>query len=62
MTKFFWENLVKIGSNQIIIPAIYFKLMKRKLLNKIPKELKKYLEEIYNFNNESNKNDLKKLQ
>ena len=33
--NFFWENLVKIGSNQIIIPAIYFKLKERKLINKI---------------------------
>ncbi len=56
--NFFWENLVKIGSNQLIIPAIYFKLKERKLLNKIPLELKKYLNEIYTFNNERNKNVL----
>ncbi len=56
--NFFWENLVKIGSNQVIIPAIYFKLKERNLLNKIPLELKKYLNEIYTFNNERNKNIL----
>jgi len=56
--KNFWENLVKIGSNQIIIPAIYFKLKERKLINKIPQDLKKYLSEIYNFNSLRNKDVL----
>ena len=56
--KDFWENLVKIGSNQIIIPAIYFKLKERKLINKIPQDLKKYLSEIYNFNSLRNKDVL----
>lgn len=56
--KNFWENLVKIGSNQIIIPAIYFKLKERKLINKIPQDLKKYLSEIYNFNSLRNKDIL----
>ena len=28
----FWENLVKIGSNQLIIPTIYFELKKRTYL------------------------------
>ncbi len=51
----FWENLVKIGSNQLIIPTIYFELKKRGLLNKIPKELRKYFTKIYNFNSERNK-------
>lgn len=59
--KFFWENLVKIGSNHIIIPAIYFKLKERKLINIVPQDLKKYLSEIYNFNCERNKNILNEI-
>ena len=55
----FWDNLVKIGSNQLVIPTIYSKLKQRKLLNKIPLELKEYLSEIYNFNTERNKNLLR---
>ena len=55
----FWDNLVKIGSNQRVIPKIYSKLKQRKLLNKIPLELKEYLSEIYNFNTERNKNLLR---
>ena len=55
----FWDNLVKIGSNQRVIPTIYSKLKQRKLLNKIPLELKEYLSEIYNFNTERNKNLLR---
>ena len=55
----FWNNLVKIGSNQRVIPTIYSKLKQRKLLNKIPLELKEYLSEIYNFNTERNRNLLR---
>ena len=54
----FWDNLVKIGSNQLIIPTIYSKLKERKLLHKIPSELKNYLLEIYNFNTLRNKSFL----
>ena len=42
----FWDNLVKLGSNQLIIPTIY-KTKKKELLNKIPSGLKSYLLEIY---------------
>mgnify|MGYP001220943765 FL=1 len=55
----FWDNLVKLGSNQLIIPTIYSKLKERKLLNKIPSGLKSYLLEIYTFNTLRNKSFLK---
>ena len=51
----FWNTLVKISSAQIIVPAVYFKLKERELLEKIPDKLKLYLHNIYKFNEERNK-------
>lgn len=51
----FWNNFVKIVSDQIVIPTAYFKLSERRLLDKIPDDLKKYLYEIFDFSRIRNK-------
>ena len=51
----FWNTLVKIASAQIIIPAVFFKLRERNFLDKVPNELKQYLNNIYSFNEKRNK-------
>ncbi|MAV13578.1 MAG: hypothetical protein CMC28_01145 [Flavobacteriaceae bacterium] len=51
----FWNTLVKLSSAQIIVPAVFFKLKQRDLLDKIPNELNQYLQNIYSLNESRNK-------
>ncbi len=52
--KMDWDNLVKIGSEHLLLPSIYCKLYQRELLNFLPVELKTYLNEISELNKERN--------
>jgi len=59
-----YEKLVKIGSKHLIIPSIYIRLKKKKLLSYINVDLKNYFEFIYNQNFERNtilKNELTEI-
>ena len=41
----FWDELVKIGSKHLLLPAIYASLERKELHENIPLELKNYLRE-----------------
>lgn len=45
-----WETFVWIGSNHLVLPAIYVQFRNFKLLNELPEDLVSYLEEIYQLN------------
>jgi hypothetical protein len=49
-----FERFVKISSSQLMLPALFVNLKKKKYLKFIPQDLSIYLEEIYQIN--SNKN------
>ena len=49
-----WDVIVKAGSQQLVLPAIYCNLKIRGLLNYIPKDLCKYLEELTSINRNRN--------
>ncbi|QDO93663.1 nucleotidyltransferase family protein [Formosa sediminum] len=50
-----WENIVKMGSEHLIIPTIYARLKSKGLLKYLPQDLHDYLKYIYNLNEERNK-------
>lgn len=52
---FDWELLVKVGSHQLIIPAIYCNLKHKELLPILPEDLQAYLEEITSINRNRNR-------
>ena len=49
-SQFFWDRLVELGSSQLVLPAIYGALRRKKLVNHIPKDLVFYLQEITDLN------------
>lgn len=53
--KMDWDNLVRVASSHLILPAIYNKLKAKNLLNTLPEDLVLYLEEINKLNLERNK-------
>lgn len=55
LRKINYEELVKIASSHLMLPALYINLKKKKYLKYIPEELKIYLKEIYKINRERNK-------
>lgn len=55
----FWNSLVKIGSEHLVLPAIYGALKRKKLKIHIPKDLWSYLEKISDLNHKRN-NDISK--
>ena len=52
--KINYENLVKISSSHLVLPALYLKLKKKKYLTKTPNDFKSYLEFIYKHNSKNN--------
>ena len=56
-----YELLVKITSSHLMLPSLYVNLLRNKNLKYIPKDLKKYLEEIYLINEGRNKILLKEI-
>ncbi|WP_170254557.1 nucleotidyltransferase family protein [Phaeodactylibacter luteus] len=51
---FHWERLVYIGSNQLVIPALYLQIQRKGLLSYFPDDLLAYMEEITRANRERN--------
>lgn len=52
--KFDWELLVKVGSAQLVLPAIFCNLKSKDLLQQLPEDLQIYLEEITAINRNRN--------
>ena len=50
-----WNDLVKISSSHLVLPALYSNLKKKNALSKIPKDLKIYLKKIFDINFQRNK-------
>ena len=56
-----WDRVVKITSNHLSIPALYYRLKERKLTKIVPKDLLNYFREIYNQNKSRNIKILKQI-
>ena len=54
-----FDSLVKVGSAQLVLPAIYCRLKHKKLLNRLPEDLQFYLNEIACLNRNRNEAILK---
>ena len=52
--QFFWDCLVQLGSSQLVLPAIYGALKRKKLIVHAPKDLVSYLQEITDLNQKRN--------
>ena len=52
--KIDYEKLVKISSANLLIPSIYYKLFMTKKLEKVPRDFKLYLSEIFKINKNRN--------
>lgn len=52
--QIFWDRLVQLGSSQLVLPAIYSSLKRKKLQHQVPKELWSYLQEISELNYKRN--------
>ena len=50
-----FDEIVKITSEQLILPALFYLLREKNYLNYLPDELQDFLGEIYNINKERNK-------
>ena len=50
-----YEKIVKISSSHLILPALYINLERKKNLKYLPKDLCKYLTDIYEINKNRNK-------
>jgi hypothetical protein len=46
-----WQNFVTLGSNHLVLPAIFLKFEKHNLSNYLPVDLPPFLKEIYDLNN-----------
>lgn len=49
-----WERFVQIGSQQLVLPALYWSLDTKDLLAYLPQDLSNYLKEIYKINSNRN--------
>jgi hypothetical protein len=58
---FQWTGMVKTGSDNLILPALYLKLQNHDLLDLLPADLAEYLEEILHLNRQRNLNILEQL-
>ena len=59
--QIFWDRLVQLGSSQLVLPAIYGALKRKKLINYAPKDLLSYLQEITDLNLKRNTAILKQI-
>ena len=48
--QIFWDRLVQLGSSQLVLPAIFGALKRKKLIDQVPKDLVSYLQEITDLN------------
>lgn len=53
-SEFFWNQVLKVGSNQLILPAIFEGIYRKKIQNFVPRDLIIYLEKITKLNEERN--------
>lgn len=53
--RFSWDQFVRTGSNNLVLPALYLKFLNADLLQYIPDDLSVYLREIFERNQERNK-------
>ena len=51
----FWDDLVKVGSSHLVLPAIYLNFKLKKISEFLPKQLYEYLKEIQEINFQRNK-------
>ena len=56
------EKLIKTTSKHLLLPLLYSKLKKTKLINELPKELVDYLKNIYEINLKRNQELIKELK
>jgi len=59
--QIFWDRLVQLGSSQLVLPAIYGALKRKKLIVHVPKDLVCYLQEIRDLNQKRNTAILKQI-
>ena len=59
--QIFWDRLVQLGSSQLVLPAIYGALKRKKLIDQAPKDLVSYLQEITDLNLKRNSSILKQI-
>ena len=59
--QIFWDRLVQLGSSQLVLPAIYGALKRKKLLQHAPKDLLSYLQDITDLNQKRNTAILKQI-
>ena len=57
----FWDSLVRLGSSQLILPAIYCALKRKNLENHASKDLMSYLQEITDLNQKRNTSILRQI-
>ena len=57
----FWDRLVQLGSSQLVLPAIYGALKRKKIQQHTPKDLVSYLQEITDLNYKRNSAILKQI-
>ncbi|WP_115461200.1 nucleotidyltransferase family protein [Winogradskyella aurantiaca] len=49
-----WEDLVKISSEQLLLPSIFWSLRKKELIDFLPEDLTSFLTEIHDINSNRN--------
>ncbi|MFL2621591.1 MAG: nucleotidyltransferase family protein [Flavobacteriaceae bacterium] len=59
--QIFWDRLIQLGSSQLVLPAIYGALKRKKLLDYAPVDLVSYLQEITDLNQKRNTAVLKQI-
>lgn len=56
-----WDSVVKLSSNQMVVPALYYNLKQAQLLKLLPEGLEFYFEEISKANRQRNKALIKQV-
>lgn len=59
--QIFWDRLVQLASSQLVLPAVYGALRKKKLVEHAPTDLVSYLKEITDLNQKRNIAILKQI-
>jgi hypothetical protein len=59
--QIFWDRLIQLGSSQLILPAIYGALKRKKLADHAPMDLVSFLQEIADLNQKRNTAILKQI-
>ncbi len=52
--ELFWERVIKLGSEHLVLPTILWELKRKKLVHHIPKDVLVFMEEILSQNSERN--------